>query len=98
MSLAAVAPCIEMTSGAIQFGVPFTSVAAARPRVVLSAFRLSDTPKSDSLMLPFFVERTLAAAGRVGGEKRSQLAACEGQLRKRNAPLRSQCTTPSPCK
>lgn len=63
-----------MTSGAIQFGVPFTSFAAARPRVVLIAFRLSETPKSDSLMLPFFVERTLAAVKREVDQSR----ACEG--------------------
>lgn len=72
-----------MTSGAIQFGVPLTSFAAARPRVDLIAFRLSETPKSDSLMLPFLVERTLAA---VKWEV-CQPAACEGPRREKRRAL-----------
>ena len=50
-------------ANSLQFGVPLISLAAAaRPLVVLMAWICRDTPKSESLMLPFFVESTLAAA------------------------------------
>lgn len=53
----------RLASNSLQFGVPFASfVVALKPRVALMALRLSETPKSDSLMLPFFVESRLAAA------------------------------------
>lgn len=52
----------RLASNSLQFGVPFASfVVALKPRVALMALRLSETPKSDSLMLPFFVESRLAA-------------------------------------
>ena len=50
------APLSSMTSGAIQFGVPWTSLISRS-----IARRLSDTPKSDSFTLPVFVVRMLAA-------------------------------------
>ena len=50
------APLSSMTSGAIQFGVPATSLISRS-----IARRLSDTPKSDSLTFPVFVVRMLAA-------------------------------------
>lgn len=87
MSLAGVAPSREMTSGAIQFGVPFASFApAASPRVVLIACKFSETPKSDSLTLPFFVERTLAAEERVSG----QSGIVRNPRQDADLPLRSQ--------
>ena len=50
------APFSSMTSGAIQLGVPATSLIS-----LSMARRLSDTPKSDSFTLPFLVVRILAA-------------------------------------
>lgn len=53
----------EIAVNSLQFGVPLISfTAAARPLVVLMAWICRDTPKSESLMFPFFVESTLAAA------------------------------------
>lgn len=50
------APLSSMTSGAIQFGVPATSFISRS-----IALKFSETPKSDSLTLPFFVVRIFAA-------------------------------------
>jgi hypothetical protein len=50
------APFNSMTSGAIQFGVPATSFIS---RSIARKFK--ETPKSDSLTLPFLVVRMLAA-------------------------------------
>ena len=50
------APFSSMTSGAIQFGVPATSLISRS-----IARRLRETPKSDSLTLPVLVVRMLAA-------------------------------------
>lgn len=49
------APLSSMTSGAIQLGVPATSFSRSTVR------RLRETPKSESLTLPFLVVRMLAA-------------------------------------
>ena len=50
------APLSSITSGAIQFGVPATSFISRS-----IARKLSDTPKSESLTLPFLVVRMFAA-------------------------------------
>ena len=50
------APFSSITSGAIQFGVPATSLISRS-----IARRLSETPKSDNFTFPFFVVRMLAA-------------------------------------
>lgn len=79
---------------ALQFGVPFASlVEALKPRVALMAFRLSDTPKSESLMLPCFVVRMLAAAKDETQRQNEPERATDND---RDSPLRSQCTTPCP--
>lgn len=56
MSALVDAPLSSMTSGAIQLGVPATSFISRS-----MARRLRETPKSDSLTLPFLVVRMFAA-------------------------------------
>src|SRR6266542_3134204 len=51
------APLSSITSGAIQFGVPATSLLIS----LSTARRLRETPKSVNFTLPFFVVRMLAA-------------------------------------
>src|ERR1700722_10555195 len=50
------APLSSMTSGAIQFGVPATSLISRS-----IARRLRETPKSESFTFPFFVVKIFAA-------------------------------------
>lgn len=87
-------PRRERELDALQLGVPLASlVDVLKPRVALIACRLSETPKSDSLMLPFLVPRMLAAAS---SEKVRSGRASARETGGQDAPLRSQCTTPWP--